>query len=88
MKYSHVIPVFSASLIGAFFILKGADIHFKNYPTEEKQPESRKEIAIFSLYLAGLVFFTGFGTHYQLYGCRKSGGKAKAVEDAGNEDDF
>jgi len=64
MKYSHVIPVFSASLIGSFFILKGCDIHFNNYPTEEKTPENRKDIAIFALYLAGLVFFTGFGTHY------------------------
>lgn len=35
MKYSHIIPVFSASLIGAYFILRGIDIHFGNYPQEE-----------------------------------------------------
>ena len=86
MNYSHVLPVFSASLIGSFFILKGFDIHFKNYPTEEKTPESRKEIAIFSLYLFGLVFFTWFGTHYQLYGCKKAS-KPKSA-DAGDNDDF
>lgn len=85
MQYSHVIPVFSASLTGAYFILKGVDIHFGNYPSEDKIMESNKEILIFSLYLFGLIFFTVSGTYLQLYGCKKPT-KAKGA-DAG-EDDF
>ena len=85
MQYSHVIPVFSASLSGAYLILKGVDIHFGNYPSEGKVLDSKKEIAIFGLYLFGLIFFTVSGTYLQLYGCKKPV-KAKGAE--GGEEDF
>ena len=85
MQYSHVIPVFSASLTGAYFILKGIDIHFGNYPSEDKVLDSKKDMAVFGLYLFGLIFFTVSGTYLQLYGFKKPP-KAKGAE--GGDDDF
>lgn len=70
--YHHIIPVFSASLIGAFFILKGIDSHYGHYPSDKNLPKSKKEIFVFILYLIGLVLFSIGGAHYQLYGCKKS----------------
>ena len=86
MLYHHIIPVFSASLVGAFFILKGIDTHYGHYPSDQNLPQSKNEIFIFLLYLIALVFFSAGGAYFQLYGCKQTV-KPKSVEEP-DEDDF